>query len=154
MKPPLLLRPALPVACAWVRRVLATRAPDAKPLFAFAAPRVLVSIEPWGLPPETGVVVTERLPGLSMPHTGIAAIDARFAQGYVGITLGHLVFLHPRVARDDGVLLHELVHVRQWQRLGVERFVSEYVGGVWAHGYRHCPLEVEAYDLEASWRRG
>ena len=56
-------------------------------------------------------------------------------------------------ADDDRLLRHELVHVRQWRRLGVGGFLRRYVGayvrqrlrgyGHWA-AYRRIPLEVEA----------
>ena len=56
-------------------------------------------------------------------------------------------------ADDRHLLRHELVHVRQWQALGVGRFLFRYLGsylrwrvrgyGHWG-AYRRIPLEVEA----------
>jgi len=74
------------------------------------------------------------------------------------MTLGTTIFLDPAVLtaakRRPGLLLvHELVHVRQWGELGVIRFLwrylSSYVGGRWkglGHhaAYLAIPLEVEA----------
>jgi hypothetical protein len=55
------------------------------------------------------------------------------------------------------VLFHELVHVAQFERLGVRRFVREYVSG-WAMAGRFdsfaIPLEVEAYALQARYEAG
>ena len=80
--------------------------------------------------------------------------------GAAAITLGRVVSVRRRSAADERLLRHELVHVRQWQRLGVVGFLWRYVGsyarwrlrgyGHWA-AYRRIPLEVEA-EWEA--RRG
>lgn len=48
------------------------------------------------------------------------------------------------------LLVHELVHVAQYERLGVHGFAEEYVVG-WiraGYEYRRIPLEVEAYGVE------
>ena len=68
-------------------------------------------------------------------------------------TLGRLVLVRRRVADDQCLLRHELVHVRQWRELGWIGFLARYLGsylrwrlrgyGHWA-AYRRIPLEVEA----------
>ena len=74
------------------------------------------------------------------------------------MTLGKTIFLDPALMtaaqRRPGLLLvHELVHVRQWGELGVIRFLWRYLtgyfGGRWkglGHraAYLAIPLEVEA----------
>ena len=74
------------------------------------------------------------------------------------MTLGHNIFVDPAVLtsakhRPGQLLVHELVHVRQWGELGVIRFLwrylSGYLGGRWkglGHhaSYLAIPLEVEA----------
>jgi hypothetical protein len=71
--------------------------------------------------------------------------------GPVGLTLGDLVVLEAgmRGKRRDQVLLHELVHVVQFDALGTSRFVAEYVGGWVDCGLRYLsiPLEVDAVEL-------
>ncbi|GEM_PF-3135545 len=49
---------------------------------------------------------------------------------------------------------HELVHVVQWSRLGVERFLLAYGFGLIRFGYYHGPLEEMAYALERDFERG
>ena len=52
------------------------------------------------------------------------------------------------------LLFHEAVHVLQYERLGLERFMAEYVHG-WARSgfdYFAIPLEQQAYTLEARFR--
>lgn len=48
------------------------------------------------------------------------------------------------------LLFHECVHVAQYQHLGLERFVHEYVSGWAKNGYQYeaIPLEQQAYELQ------
>ena len=73
--------------------------------------------------------------------------------GADAITLGSLVLVRRAAAGSEHLLCHELVHVRQWRRLGVAEFLRRYLGAYlrWrARGYSHdgayrrIPLEVEA----------
>src|SRR5260221_658403 len=46
------------------------------------------------------------------------------------------------------LLLHELVHVVQYEKLGVADFAAKYVRGFLSSGsYRTIPLEINAYEL-------
>jgi len=47
-----------------------------------------------------------------------------------------------------------LVHVVQWERLGVENFLRAYGAGLIQYHYRESPLEKQAYDLEAAFEQG
>jgi hypothetical protein len=48
----------------------------------------------------------------------------------------------------DGLLFHELVHVEQYRRLGIQRFSELYVRGFLGGGwYNGIPLEINAYGL-------
>ena len=76
--------------------------------------------------------------------------------GVAAMTLGPLILLRRDHARDEALLAHELVHVRQWRELGPVRFVWRYLGA-YARGrvaglghqraYEAIPLEVEARKL-------
>lgn len=74
-------------------------------------------------------------------------------RGADAITLGRLVIVRARCASSAHLLRHELVHVRQWQRLGVIGFLARYVGAYVAGrlrgrdhrgAYLRIPLEIEA----------
>jgi hypothetical protein len=84
--------------------------------------------------------------------------------GAGGMTLGRWILLR----RDDLVdgtstlIAHELVHARQWQELGIGRFLWRYLSAYARNlarmrrhdaAYRAIPLEVEAYELAADWAR-
>jgi hypothetical protein len=50
----------------------------------------------------------------------------------------------------DRLLFHELVHVVQFQKLGLEGFAVRYVNGFLSGGsYEAIPLEKNAYELDA-----
>jgi hypothetical protein len=50
----------------------------------------------------------------------------------------------------DSLLFHELVHVVQYEKLGLQQFATKYVTGFLRGGsYEDIPLEVNAYSLEA-----
>jgi len=78
-------------------------------------------------------------------------------QNTIAITLGRRVYIKPGRENDQVVLRHELVHVRQYDDLGVVRFLSrysaEYVGNRLRgkshdEAYRAISLEEEAYRAE------
>jgi hypothetical protein len=71
-----------------------------------------------------------------------------------GITFDDSVLLASRgVYRDPpnpGLLFHELVHVVQYEVLGIDTFIDRYVRGYFGRGfaYKQIPLEEHAYRLQ------
>jgi hypothetical protein len=65
------------------------------------------------------------------------------------ITLLDTVISHEPLT--DRLLFHELVHVVQYQKLGVADFATKYVTGFLRGGgsYESIPLEMNAYELDA-----
>jgi hypothetical protein len=65
------------------------------------------------------------------------------------ITLLDTVISHEPLT--DRLLFHELVHVVQYQKLGVADFATKYVTGFLRNGgsYESIPLEMNAYELDA-----
>lgn len=62
-----------------------------------------------------------------------------------GMALGYGIHLHHYWANSREVLVHELVHVGQYERLGgVRPFLREYLKECLIMGYPHGPLEREA----------
>lgn len=62
------------------------------------------------------------------------------------ITFSDVIVSHGPFA--SGLLFHELVHVEQYQQLGIPRFSELYVRGFLSGGsYGAIPLEVNAYTL-------
>jgi hypothetical protein len=73
--------------------------------------------------------------------------------GVAGMTLRRTILVRREHAGDEALLSHEMVHVRQWEELGVPRFLWRYLssylrgrlGGL-SHqdAYHAIPFEVEA----------
>lgn len=54
----------------------------------------------------------------------------------------------------DRLLFHELVHIVQYSRLGLQGFTNKYVEGfMQGGGYDRIPLEVNAYLLDSEFAR-
>ena len=47
-------------------------------------------------------------------------------------------------ANNRRLLAHEFVHVEQYNRLGTEGFLREYIQQLAACGYQNAPFELEA----------
>lgn len=85
---------------------------------------------------------------------GAVWVVSRFsAPGAAAITIGRFVFIRERSLGSARLRRHELVHVGQWARLGVSRFLRRYLGAYlrwrlrgYPHraAYRRIPLEVAA----------
>ena len=65
-----------------------------------------------------------------------------------------IILLKPDYAKDKTLLAHELVHVNQVERMGQDAFVKRYITEMEMVGYRHSPLELEAYTRQkAAWQQ-
>jgi len=67
--------------------------------------------------------------------------------GGEGMTLGHGIYVHSGVARQRSLVVHELAHVAQYERLGgIEPFLRQYLTECLTCGYFDSPLEKEAVE--------
>ncbi len=111
--------------------------------------------------PLTGLQLADaRLAGVSDPEkirlaTSFAFIeeDPRFrvlldlGPLLAGLTIGYAVILSATQARKREVFLHECVHVAQYERLGINRFLKRFFAEIATFGYEAAPLELEAAAL-------
>jgi len=119
---------------------------------------------------EPGHVARLRLVSERAPGAGLYLTNARVG----AITLDRLIIMRdayfdslysepPRTTADllcgltssmfrfsIGLLMHELVHVRQWEVLGQESFLSNYLIEVLLKGYGSDSFEAEGFSLQAS----
>ena len=58
--------------------------------------------------------------------------------------MGYGVIVRVDCTRNLRLLTHEFVHVAQYERLGREGFLQEYIQQIAAHGYLNAPFELEA----------
>lgn len=63
-------------------------------------------------------------------------------------TFGHAIYIAPRFAGQRWLLAHELTHVAQFERLGIDGFVHEYLLERLLFGYLRAPLERAAVNNE------
>ncbi len=143
-----LLLPKLPLISAWIDKTLASHAKTAVSVADFGFDR-LPSYYSSDLLARAKVVEVARVPVPPLAALGLPEFVA-FEQGdYAGITFKDTYFVKSVEAANESLHFHELVHVVQWAHLGVETFLLQYAAGLAARGYRHSPLEVMAYDLQA-----
>jgi hypothetical protein len=80
---------------------------------------------------------------------GLGRFAAFERMNMAGITYVDTFFVRADRVWDESLYFHELVHVIQWRILGPESFLRLYADGLKRYGYRECPLEVMAFDLQA-----
>ena len=71
-----------------------------------------------------------------------------------GQAFGYTILIKPRYAGKDWLLLHELVHVAQFERIGIKRFVARYLTELKTLGYRDSLIEIEAREKSQSYISG
>ena len=109
------------------------------PLATLDSARVLVlTNERVGNPPFYGQLVGMGFEAAALPNFPLMA-----AITFVDTIVSHEPF-------TDRLLFHELVHVVQYEKLGMEGFANRYVRGFLSGGYYDgIPLEMNAYELDA-----
>jgi len=69
-----------------------------------------------------------------------------------GLTLGYGIFVREDCWRERPLIVHELVHVAQYERFGgIEPFLQQYLKECLTVGYPQAPLEQEAIAVAAKW---
>jgi len=71
-----------------------------------------------------------------------------------GITFKDTFFIQRGRESEELLHFHELVHVVQWARLGVDKFLLAYGLGLLQFGYEQSPLEAMAYELQNGFASG
>lgn len=97
-------------------------------------------------PERVRVVYTRHFPVAS--DAALAAqLKTRFGIGGAadgGLTMGHTIYIAEKYSGARWLLSHELTHVVQFERLGVERFAHDYLTQMLVVGYARAPLERAA----------
>jgi len=140
-----------PLVRDWIDRILAETAPVAKPVATFNFPR-LCQYYSAELLARAKVVLVDKCPVPPLSSFGLGQFEDFENMHPEGITYLDTYFVRRPLAVQESLHFHELVHVVQWQILGVERFLALYAGGLETESYRDSPLEVMAYNQEARFR--
>ena len=96
-------------------------------------------------PEEVRILSVRRIPLSSHPRVkqlarrvGLLNADTE------GLTAAYGVIVCRDCAENLRLLAHEFVHVAQYERLGREGFLQEYIQQIATHGYLNAPFELEA----------
>jgi hypothetical protein len=144
----------LPLVRGWIDRTLAEHSNRARPVTSYRFPRLGAFYSNEFLM-AAKVVEVERVPVPPLSALGLTGFGEFENGNYAGITFLDTYFVQSGEALRESLHFHELVHVAQWQHLGVERFVMAYaLGYLQGGGYRANPLEVMAYDFQDYFDKG
>jgi hypothetical protein len=146
------LRQALPRIREWISRYTESTASQAVTVAGLSVPGLdrCYSKE---LLESTRFVIMDQICYPPLDQLGLGEFKALNAIPWGGITYNDIYFLRSDLA-SPSVHFHELVHVIQYQRLGVDRFLWAYGLGLALHGYEDSPLEKMAYDLQLEFEYG
>lgn len=82
---------------------------------------------------------------------GTNGIARRISRDTIGMTFGHGIIVRDDFWTDRSLLVHELVHVGQYERFGSSRaFLQAYLAECLVLGYGKGPLEQEAVRRAAA----
>jgi hypothetical protein len=143
----------LPRARRWVRRLLDEHRDARRPVSSFGFQR-LDSCWPRERLDASYVVLVEQCPMPTEADLGMEGVVAFEPQRTRGITYLNTFFIRRDAADNESLFFHEMVHVAQWQRLGLNRFLGLYALGLLQAGYRDSPLEQMAYDMQKRFDAG
>jgi hypothetical protein len=137
---------AVPVACAWVKKQEAVILRTGAPL----SPAQLGDARRIGLtqPELVRVLLVDVIP--PHLHPVLRYLARKFGMsfaGTIGMALGRGILLRREHREHRALVLHELAHVAQYERLGFREFLRQYLRECLTIGYPLGPLEAEAREV-------
>ena len=144
-------REALPALSTWIDETLAAHQQKSSPVIRAGFPRLRVYF-PRDVLESSRFVEVPSVPFPPLEELGLKGIVV-MPTLLAGVTYRDTFFVR-RSYKSESLYFHELVHVVQWQRLGVERFLLAYGAGLLQFGYERSPLERMAKSLEQDFARG
>ncbi len=97
-------------------------------------------------------VVVDEIPKPDFTELREAGLGDFIDMAVDGITYKDTYFISRGCENNLELHFHELVHVLQWEILGVSDFINRYIEEVNQHGYEFSPLEKMAYALQDCFR--
>ena len=143
---------ALPGVRQWIDQLLDAHADRARAVSTLGFTR-LSACFPGELLERAKVVSVERVPFPPVDKFGLPELASMQQMSAVGITFKEPFFLQQGHASEE-LHFHEMVHVVQWSRLGVDNFLLAYGLGLLSFGYAQSPLEQMAFTLQRSFELG
>lgn len=146
------LHAALPRLRQWIDDLLGHHADQARTVPSLGFEQLTLCF-PNELLERTKVVEVARVPFPPVECFGLPEFAIMQQMQFDGITFKDTFFLQ-RGRSSESLHFHELVHVVQWARLGVDNFLLAYGFGLNHFGYESSPLEQMAYTLQRSFENG
>lgn len=136
----------LPQAVDWVEAQEASFVSVGRPLTEFEGELAgLVGVKH---PERVRVVITDTFPDpTEQPLRDEKNTLGLGSQHYSGATLGYAILIKPRSETSELLTLHELVHVAQYERMGISSFVGRHLVELRRFGHARAPLETEAFRV-------
>ena len=137
----------LPLAVDWAHEQEARILRDGVPL----SPQQIVDAKLAGVaqPERVRLLHVDAIPGPANPILRAACSAINFLTGAPrGLTFNYGIFVRHDSAHDRHLLLHELAHISQYERLGgIVPFLRKYIFECFTLGYRRATLELEADEV-------
>ena len=99
------------------------------------------------------VIVPNKVPFPPLSQIGLHELSSMEKMPLAGITYKDTFFINQNY-RNESLHFHELIHVVQWERLGVDNFLLAYGVGLMQFGYEQSPFEQMAYGLQRKFDMG
>ena len=142
---------ALPSVREWIDEYLHRHSHQTHAVHSLSLKR-LAQCYPEQLLSRSKTATVERIEFPPVQSFGLPEFDDIQRMLFDGITFKDTYFLRQGCV-SESLHFHELVHVVQWSRLGVDNFLLAYGVGLLA-GYQGSPLEQMAYELQSEFERG
>jgi hypothetical protein len=139
----------LPIVREWIENTLEGHRDNAIPVVNLSYSRLNGVFPPELLAKAKVVVVNGTVPFPPLSRFGLPEFFEMENMQMAGITYKNTFFVN-HLHQTESLHFHELVHVVQWERLGVDNFLLAYGAGLMQFGYQNSPLEKMAYSLQAS----
>jgi hypothetical protein len=138
----------LPLACAWTEEQEGVILQDGVPLSAARiadARRIGIA-----QPERVRLRVVEEIPSPTHPDLRSAAeLTGLISPTTIGLTLRYGIFIRSDYWGERRLVVHELVHTWQYERLGgFKPFLQQYLHECLTVGYPAAPMEQEAKRIE------
>lgn len=101
-------------------------------------------------PERVRLLRVDSVPGPTHPALNAAQAAIRFLSPATrGLTLRYGIFIRSDCWGDRSLVVHELAHTAQYERLGgIVPFLKKYLFECFTLGYAKSPLELEALAIE------
>jgi hypothetical protein len=143
------VKSAVPYGTRWATRQEATILRDGRPLSEW---ETMWAMDVGVKKPESVRILP--VPRIPTPGSWVTRAFRIFSEGPTGMAVNYGIYLEASQATNPSLLVHELTHVAQFERLGgIEAFLREYLTQCVRDGYWEADLEQEARNAAAPFTR-